>query len=179
MLCYWEAKPLFTQRPPLVPLTLVLQQGSHWIAIWDLKALALTEISYYTVAFGRGQGIDPIYNPIFWPCFLKEAQEDQTVKCNKSKLISNRPRVNGSIWAWAFSYFKHLFSFYQSTYLESLCLCHSTPVIFALHLDIDVNFYSIVSPVTSNGEMMSVSIHRVWCRQVSCHFLGALRNVFS
>lgn len=67
------------------------------------------------MASGRGQGIDPIYNLIFWPCFLKEAQEDQTVKCIKSNLdfnlIFNQIRVNELLWAIALSYLKHLSSF--------------------------------------------------------------------
>lgn len=77
--------------------------------------MALTELSHYTVASGQGQGIDPIYNSIFWPCSLKEAQEDQTVKCIKSNLYSNlifnQIRVNGLLWAIALSYLKHLSSF--------------------------------------------------------------------
>lgn len=112
MVCYSKMKPICT--PPL-------QQSSpcpcqkEAIVVWNLKAVALTHIHHYTVAIGRGQGTDPIYNPNFWPCFWKEAQEDQTVKCLKnsfySSLISIHIRENGSFWARAFSYFRNLSSF--------------------------------------------------------------------
>lgn len=90
-----------------------LPEGDH--CCLKLESCGSDTRTSYTVAIGRGQGTDPIYNPNFWPCFWKEAQEDQTVKCLKnsfySNLISIHTRENGSIWARAFSYFRNLSSF--------------------------------------------------------------------
>lgn len=160
---------------PLQRTTLFSETWKGWFCLEEKKK------SYNAVSVGRGLGINPVYDPISWLCFLRKAQKDAIVKCTKTASIPTSFPVK---WKWMDQFELEpldVSKFYLPfpkclTWIPlflSFCFFHFSYWIMAsYYCQVGLKKEKIV---ISNG----FSDHSQHLTGLACYFLRALTYVFS